>query len=144
MTYGLPQELLEKSLGKSLNDMQQLLKRIQEKSDQTVAAQSKLCVNTIGYLPTNMTAKVNNLKKILDKKKKAKSAEEDENLDEDYKRQLLEMEWQRIEKLKKAYLLYINYDIDCHYHALVSLTTPLNASYNPASAQNKNQHAEAE
>ena len=41
--------------------------------------------------------------------------------DKEHKKLIMELEWQRIKKLKMSYLIYLNRQIDSHHHALTNL-----------------------
>ena len=121
VSYNVPESLVGDPKVLVFNEVLNLVNRIEEKRGQTVAAHENKSINGIGYLPTNLAAKYNSIKKVNSQKKKAKDEEEVKKIDEENKKLIMELEWQRIRKLKMAYLLYLNHQVDCHHYILTIL-----------------------
>ena len=102
-------------------DVRTSMNRIIERKTQAARTHIKLTINGIGYLPTNMTAKYNLIKKGMDLRKKEKDPDKQKDYDKEHKRLIMELEWLRIKKLKMAYLIYLNRQMDSHHLALTNL-----------------------
>lgn len=93
---------------------------IKNKQD-TAKAHEKLPINGLGYLHTDMKAKYNRVKQCKTRMKKLKDDSQLPDLMKEHNKALMELEWKRIRKFKMSYLVYLNYQIDSHHHALTNL-----------------------